>query len=106
MQGAHNRVYWFRRIEELRKIYAERQQHVNPINQKREFDLNKLEDIKAKIEELEKKVKELELEETKMKSNNCDVKIATSLEQVVALAKIGYDCQPIGENRWLMRKAT
>jgi integrase/recombinase XerD len=97
-----DRVYWFRRVEELRKIYAERQQHLNPINQKREYDLNKLEDIKAKIEELEKKLKELE--EAKMKSNNFDIKIATSLEQVVALAKTGYDCQPIGDNRWLMKK--
>jgi DNA repair exonuclease SbcCD ATPase subunit len=97
-----DRVYWFRRVEELRKIYAERQQHLNPINQKREYDLNKLEDIKAKIEELEKKLKELE--EAKTNSNNLDVKIATSLEQVIALAKIGYDCQPIGDNRWLMRR--
>ena len=31
-----DRVYWFRRVEELRRIYAERQQHLNPINQKRE----------------------------------------------------------------------
>ncbi|MEM2704789.1 MAG: tyrosine-type recombinase/integrase [Candidatus Bathyarchaeia archaeon] len=96
-----DRVYWFRRVEELRKIYAERQQHLNPFNQQQEFDLNKLEDIKAKIEELEKKIKELE--EAKS-SNSYDVKIATSLEQVIALAKIGYDCQPVGENRWLMRK--
>jgi len=26
------------------------------------------------------------------------------IEEVVALAKQGYDCQPIGENKWLMRR--
>ncbi len=29
-----DRVYWARRIEELRKIYADRQQHLNPISLK------------------------------------------------------------------------
>lgn len=98
-----DRVYWFRRIEELRRIYAERQQHLNPINQKREFDLNKWKDIKAKIEEFEKRIKELE--ERKAGSNYCDVKIANSEEEIVALARLGYDCQAIGDNKWLMRKA-
>ena len=93
----------FRKVEDLRKIYAERQQHLNPINQKREFDLNKLEDLKAKIEELEKKMKELE--EMKTKSNDCDVKMVTSEEEIIALAKLGYNCQPISANKWLMRKA-
>lgn len=89
-------------MEELRKIYAERQQHLNPINQKRQFDLNKLEDVKAKIEELERKIKELE--ETKANSNNPDVKIVTSEEEIIALARLGYDCQTIGVNKWLMKK--
>jgi len=40
-----------------------------------------------------------------MDNKNCDVKVATSIDQVIALAKLGYDCQPIGENRWLMRKS-
>lgn len=65
-----DRVYWFGRVEELRKIYAERQQHLNSINQKREFDL-KVEDMKAKIEELGKKIKESK--KTKVDSNNYDV---------------------------------
>jgi len=55
-----DRVYWFRRVEELRKMYAERQQHLNPIKQKQGFDLTKLEDIEARIVELEKKMKEME----------------------------------------------
>lgn len=92
-----DRVYWFRRVEELRKIYAERQQHLNPINQKREFDLNKLEDLKAKVAELEKEIKELK--EAKASSNNCDVKIVISEEEIISLAAKGYDCQPIGVNK-------
>ena len=55
-----DRVYWFRRIEELRRIYAERQEHLNPLSQRREYDLNKLEDLKAKIQELEKRLEALE----------------------------------------------
>lgn len=47
-----DRVYWSRRIDELRNIYAQGQQYLNPINHKREYDLNKLKDIKAKIREL------------------------------------------------------
>jgi len=96
-----DRVYWFRRIEELRRIYAERQEHLNPLSQKREYDLGKLEDLKAKIQELEKRLEALEKEKI---NNNCDVKVVTSIEQVIALAKQGYDCQPIGENKWLMRR--
>ena len=97
-----DRVYWFRRVEELRKIYAERQQHLNPSNQKREFDLNKLEDLKAKIAELEKEIKDLK--EAKISSNNCDAKIVTSEEEIVSLSTKGYDCQPIGVNKWLMKR--
>lgn len=97
-----DRVYWFRRIEDLRKIYAERQQHLNPISQKREFDLNKLEDIKTKIKKLEEKIKELE--GTRTNSNNCDVRIVTSEEELISFARLGYDCQPIGTEKWLMKK--
>lgn len=69
--------------------------------QKREFDLNKLEDIKANIAKLEKEIRELK--EAKADSNNCDVKIMTSEEEIMALARQGYDCQPIGANKWLMK---
>ncbi|HIH98157.1 MAG TPA: site-specific integrase, partial [Thermoplasmata archaeon] len=38
-----DRVYWSRRVEQLRKIYEERQQYLNPINGKKHtFDLKKL----------------------------------------------------------------
>ena len=61
-----------------------------------------MDDIKAKIEEIENKIKELE--KAKVNSNKYDVRIATSIEQVIALARLGYDCQPIGDNKWLMKK--
>ena len=74
-----------------------------PRNTKREFGLNKLEDLKAKIAELEKEIKELK-EEANASSNNCDAKIVTSEEEIISLATKGYDCQPIGSNKWLMKK--
>jgi len=47
-----DRVYWFRRVEELRKIYAQRQQYLNPINGKKNvYDLKQIERIQAKIKE-------------------------------------------------------
>ena len=97
-----DRVYWSRRIDELRNIYAQWQQYLNPINYKREYDLNKLKDIKAKIRELERKIKYLE----KIKSNpgSCDAILVTSEEKIVEFAKLGYDCQLVGISRWLMRR--
>ncbi len=38
-----DRVYWARRTEDLGKIYADRQQHLNPISLKQEYDLSKIE---------------------------------------------------------------
>lgn len=92
-------------MEELRKIYAERQQHLNAINQKREYDLNKLEDLKAKIEELERKIEELSKKKNELQPKY-DAKIASSEEEVLELAKLGYDCQPIGKGKWLMKRPT
>lgn len=89
-----DRVYWFRRVEELRKIYAERQQHLNPINQEREFDLNKLEDLKVKIAELEKEIRGLK--EAKASYNNCDVKIVTSEEEIISLPQKGLIANRLG----------
>lgn len=90
------------RIDELRNIYAQKQQYLNPINHKREYGLNKLKDIKANIKELERKIKESE--KIKTNSDNFNVKIVTSEEEIVEFAKIGYDCQSVGVNKWLMKK--
>ncbi|MFQ5975104.1 MAG: tyrosine-type recombinase/integrase [Candidatus Hydrothermarchaeales archaeon] len=96
-----DRVYWSRRVEALRKIYAERQRYLNPINHVREYDLSKIEDIKAKIKGLEKRIKDLET--SKIKSSNYQAKIVTSEEEVIKFAELGFDCQPIAHSRWLMR---
>lgn len=98
-----DRVYWFRRVEELRKIYAERQQCLNPLSQKPEFDLSKLEGLRQKIEELEERVKVLEESKT---NADCDAKIVTSEEELILLTKLGYACQTIGRNKWLMKRTS
>jgi hypothetical protein len=33
-----------------------------------------------------------------------DAKIVTSEEEIIELAKQGYDCQQIGKNKWLAKK--
>ena len=43
-----DRVYWARRVKELRKIYADRQQYLNSISLKREYDLSKFGGYKQK----------------------------------------------------------
>lgn len=99
-----DRVYWSRRIEDLRKIYSDREQHLNPLNHRREYDFNKLEDLNAKIEELEQQMKTMAT--NVISTEKYDVKIASSEEEVIALAKQGYDCQPIGNGKWLMKTLT
>ena len=96
-----DRVYWFRRVEELRKIYSERERCLNPTVQEPSFDLNKLEDLKAKIQQLEERIRLLEEHKT---NSDYDVKIVTSEEELVSLSKFGYNCQTIGVNKWLMRR--
>jgi integrase len=105
-----DRVYWVRRVEELRKIYAERQQYLNPINGKRNtYDLKKLEGIQAKIKEMDSKIdslhKEIDLrKKAEMSQNNFESKMVSTEEEIIELSNQGYDCQPIGKDRWLMRR--
>ena len=55
-----DRVYWFRRIEELRKIYGERQQYLNPINGKKPvFDPKQMKDIIDKIKDMDARINNL-----------------------------------------------
>jgi len=115
-----DRVYWSRRIEQLRKIYAERQQYLNPINGKKHtFDLKKLEGVIAKIKEMDnrinnfiekedvkKLVREITSQEIKTDSAQIEFKskIVTTEEEIIRLSNQGYDCQPIGKSKWLMRR--
>ena len=97
-----DRVYWSVRVDQLRKIYAERQNCLNPLNSEKEYDLSKIQDIKEKIEALEKRIKELE--EKKENPNGNDVKIVSTEKEIIKFAGLGYDCQIIGANKWLMKK--
>jgi site-specific recombinase XerD len=50
-------VYWNRRVDTLRQIYAERQQYINPINgKKKHFDMKQMKGILAKIKDLEGRI--------------------------------------------------
>jgi len=115
-----DRVYWFRRVEELRKIYAQRQQYLNPVNgNKPAFDLKKFDGIIAKIKYLESKIdniveredmkkliKEIVTQEIKMGVPQVKFKsiIVSTDQEIIALTEQGYDCQSIGENKWLMKR--
>ncbi|MFW6173993.1 MAG: tyrosine-type recombinase/integrase, partial [Elusimicrobiota bacterium] len=115
-----DRVYWSRRVEQLRRIYEERQQYLNPINGKRHtFDLKKLKGIIAKIKEMDAKiddfikadnlknvVKEIIVQEleTETIENEFDSIIITTEKELIELSNQGYACQSIGTSKWLMRK--
>ena len=94
------RVYWVRRVEELRKIYADSQRHLNPISLKQEYDLLKIEGLQAKIQELESKITKLSSKrETKLES-----KIVQSEVELLHYVSEGFDCQVIGTNKWLVKR--
>jgi hypothetical protein len=113
-------VYWNRRVDTLRRIYSERQQYVNPINgKKKHFDLKKLKGIIDKIKDLEGRIDSLPtteavqemiseaLEKNRVGQNFSEVyesKIVNIREEVIRLSNLGFDCQPIGNREWLMRK--
>jgi len=113
-------VYWNRRVDTLRQIYAERQQYINPINgKKKHFDMKQIKGIIAKIKDLEgrigslptseivKKIVSKLLEENGISRNplgEYESKIVNTKEEVIQLSNLGFDCQPIGKGEWLMRK--
>jgi len=113
-------VYWNRRVDTLRHIYADRQQYLNPINgKKKHFDMKQIKGIIAKINDLEKRLGVLPtgesvqemildaLEKNRRGQNSSEIyesKIVSSKEEVINLSNLGYDCQPIGNCEWLMRK--
>ena len=115
-----DRVYWFRRVEELRKIYSERQQYLNPINGKKPiFDPKQMEDIINKIKNIDEKidsfikdddlknlVKEILTKELKTDTmqNQFESKIVKTEKELIELSNQGYECQQVGNNKWLMRR--
>lgn len=97
-----DRVYWARRIDDLRKIYSDRQQHLNPLSIKQEYDLSKIEGLLAKIGELEQQIAALTI--TQSMSSEFESRIITSDSDLIALSNDGWDCQLIGDRKWLMRR--
>jgi len=113
-------VYWNRRVDTLRQIYAERQQYVNPINgQKKHFDLRQMKGIIGKMKDLEERIDSLPTREIIQKmivevlekhglgqnsSGMFESEIVNTREEVIRLSNLGFDCQSIGNNEWLMRK--
>ncbi|MHB1492805.1 MAG: tyrosine-type recombinase/integrase [Thermoplasmataceae archaeon] len=97
-----DRVYWARRVDELRKIYADRQQHLNPISLKQEYDLSKIEGLQAKIAELES-LMEL-IKQVPNPQKEYEVRIVSTEEEIIELASQGWECQTIGLEKWLMRR--
>ena len=105
-------VYWNRRTDQLRKIYAERQQYLNPINGKKKyFDLKQMKGIIAKIKDVEERLDSLptiervqkmvnEIRENKDVCQNSseayEIKIVCSEKEIIQLSNRGYDCQFIG----------
>ena len=83
-----DRVYWARRTEDLRKIYSDRQQHLNPISLKQEYDLSKIEGLQAKIMELESRLEEISSKD----SNNFETRIVESESELEYLARKGFEC--------------
>ena len=113
-------VYWNRRVDTLRRIYAERQQYLNPINGRRKhYDLRQIKGIIAKIKDIEDRLDRLPTIEIVQKIVNdilekhgaCqsspetyESKIVYSEKEIIQLSNLGYDCQFIGHEKWLMRK--
>jgi len=99
-----DRVYWIRRVEELRDIYRVREKYLNPLTgvQTRK-DIEEMKRLKERVEKLEKLVGKLQ----KMRSigkRKHDAIIVNSKEEIIELAQHGYSCQLIGENQWLLTK--
>jgi site-specific recombinase XerD len=100
-----DRVYWERRVEELRRIYSEHQHFLNPLNQEPEYSLNDFKDLKEEVLELRKQLKEVK--ESKVnKDNGGDAKIVTTQEEILEYAKQGYIPFPLSNDSWLMKKQT
>ena len=99
-----DRVYWARRVEELRKIYADRQQHLNPISLKQEHDLSRIEGLLTKITDLENQIESLK--QTENKERKYEVRIVSIEAEIIELSSQGWECQQIGDNKWLMKRQT
>jgi len=85
------------------------------------FDLKKIEGIIAKIKDMDARIdnlvktddlkeviKEVVREELKnqISAKQYESKIVSTEEEVIELSNLGYECQPLGNRKWLMRRKT
>lgn len=61
-------VYWSRRVEELRRVYAENERYLNPVSTKTLAEISSFKEMKRKIKELELRVDNLSREQIKVES--------------------------------------
>jgi hypothetical protein len=93
--------------------------HNKTQNSRKHFDLKKLKGIIDKIKDLEGRIDSLPtteavqnmiseaLEKNRVGQNSSEVyesKIVNIKGEVIRLSNLGFDCQPIGNSEWLMRK--
>jgi len=114
--GDVDAVYWNRRVEGLRRIYAERQQYLNPINGKRKYyNLKEIKGIRGKIQDMDKRIPSIEqikelikevLQEEMIRLKQVvehDSRIVSTEQEILEFSKIGYSCTSLGNGKWLMK---
>lgn len=105
--------YWQKRVDQLRGEYRKREKFLNPISgTPSKPSTSEIEDlIDNKLEKFAQSDEFKEVCKTAFQEllennngNNYKSKIVESEEEIIELSNKGYQCQPIGENKWLMRK--
>jgi integrase len=105
-------VYWNRRVDTLREIYAERQRYLNPINgDKKHYNLEEIKDIQEKIKDMDNRIPSInQIKETIKETINeyreifeSDTRIVNNEKDIIEYSKKGYSCTPLGNGKWLMK---
>ena len=99
-----------------RRIYAERQQYLNPINGKRKYyNLKEIKGIRGKIQNMDKRIPSIEqikklikevLQEEMIRLKQVvehDSRIVSTEQEILEFSKLGYSCTALGNGKWLMR---
>ena len=102
-------VYWSRRVEELREIYRQREKYLNPISgtQSKPSPVEIEQKIESKLKEFIQSQEFKEAVRKALNNNSNEVyssKIVTTEQELIRLVNKGYNCTPIAEGKWLMRK--
>jgi len=102
--------YWRRRVEQLREEYRKREKFLNPISgSPSKPSTDEIEElIENKLEELLKSEKfrkacQKTLNEVNDNSKYESVIVETE-EEIIEHSDKGFECQPLGNGKWLMKK--